>query len=172
MPELRDKIEIFIISQFLYEFLFILHALSVSPLFVELSVRCWPRSSVTILIVDTFSWCVLTILSILETLLNFLCHGSRVVEDYVCKLRVYARVYAYIYREVGGGVDSSAIGIKSPSDTPFYVPSQSVPCLSGLVWKRVCFSVWFSTGYFIYKDSLFFRIDIGKRVLSLSEMVM
>lgn len=43
MPELRDKIEIFIISQFLYEFLFILDTLSVSPLFVELSVRCWPR---------------------------------------------------------------------------------------------------------------------------------
>lgn len=69
-------------------------------------------------------------------------------------------------------VDSNAIGIKSPSDTLFYVPSQSVPCLSGLVCKRVCFSVWFSTGYFIYKNSLFFRIDIGKRVLSLSEMFM
>ena len=31
----------------------------------------------------------------------------------------------------GGGVNSNAIGIKSPSDTPLYVPSQSVPFLSG-----------------------------------------
>ena len=47
------------------------------------------------------------------------------------------------------GVNSNAIEIKSPIVTSLYVPSQSIPFLSGFGLKK---SMWFSTEYFIYNE--------------------